>query len=248
VGIELVGATAAETADPVRTLPKAINQIPVRVLIFYVLALATIMSVTPWDEVDPGQSPFVNLFRLIGILAAAGMMNFVVLTSASSACNSGLYSTSRMLFGLAHRSMAPAAFGRLSSRKVPQIGLITSVILVGCSLVLLTSSTIMEAFTVVTTISAVLFIFVWSLIMLSYIVYRRRHPEAHAKSVYKMPGGVPMCWVVLAFFLFILVLLTRQPDTLQALLVTPLWFVILGIGWFFVRRRATTDTSTTETI
>ena len=246
VGIELVGATAAETANPTRTLPRAINQIPIRILVFYVLSLVVIMSVTPWDKVNPELSPFVNLFSLIGIAAAASIMNFVVLTSAASAANSGLYSTSRMLYGLAHKGMAPAPVGRLSRRMVPAVGLIVSVIFVGSSLVLLLSDSVMGAFTVVTTISAVLFIFVWGMIMASYIVYRRRHPDAHARSIYKMPGGVPMSWVVLAFFGFILVVLTRQQDTLQALLVTPIWFVILGVGWFAIRGRVHRDDSHTE--
>ncbi len=245
VGIELVGTTAAETKDPTKTLPRAINQIPIRVIIFYVGALLVIMTVTPWSEVNPAVSPFVNLFSLAGLAGAATMMNFVVLTSASSSCNSGIYSTSRMLYGLAHKNMAPGAFGRLSSRKVPQNGLFISVILILFSIVLLLSDSIMGAFTVVTTISSVLFVFVWSLIVISYIVYRRRYPEAHAKSIYKMPGGVAMCYIVLAFFAFFLYLLTREADTLQAMIYTPIWFVILGIGWYLNKDKAKKDDSIT---
>ena len=241
VGIELVGTTAAETADPKRTLPRAINQIPIRVIVFYVFALMAIMTVTPWDQVNPNVSPFVNLFKLVGIASAASLMNFVVITSASSSCNSGIFSTSRMLYGLALKGMAPGACGRLSPRAVPRNGLLFSVLLIGCSILLLFSDSVMGAFTVVTTISAVLFVFVWSLILLSYIVYRRRYPQAHETSIYKMPGGVPVCFVVLAFFAFVLVLLTREQDTLQALLVTPVWFALLGIGWYVVRGRVRRD-------
>lgn len=246
VGIELVGATAAETANPTKTLPRAINQIPIRILVFYVLSLIVIMSVTPWDLLDPEQSPFVTLFSLIGIAAAASIMNFVVLTSAASAANSGLFSTSRMLYGLAHKGMAPARTGKLSKRQVPAFALILSVIVVSSSLLLLLSDSVMGAFTVVTTISAVLFMFVWGMILVSYIVYRRRYPDAHARSIYKMPGGVPMCWVVLAFFVFILVVLTLEKDTLQALLVTPLWFVILGVGWYLIKDKVHRDDTFTE--
>lgn len=246
VGIELVGATAAETANPTKTLPRAINQIPIRVLVFYVFSLIIIMSVTPWDRVNPDMSPFVNLFSLIGIASAAAMMNFVVLTSAASAANSGLFSTSRMLYGLAHKNMAPAPAGKLSKRKVPAVGLVVSVIIVGSSLLLLLSDSVMEAFTVVTTISAVLFMFVWGMIMVSYMVYRRRYPEDHATSIYKMPGGVPMCWAVLVFFVFIIVLLTQQADTLAALLVTPLWFVVLGVAWYLIKGQVKEDDTHTE--
>ncbi len=248
VGIELVGTTAAETKDPTTTLPRAINSIPVRIIVFYVLALLVIMTVTPWDKIDAGQSPFVNLFSLAGLAAAATVMNFVVLTSASSSCNSGLFSTSRMLYGLSHKGMAPRAFGRLSRHKVPQNGLFVSVLLVATSILLMLDDSVMGAFTVVTTISSVLFIFVWGLILLSYIVYLRRHPEAHARSVYKMPGAHFMPYVVLAFFAVVLVLLTQEKDTLQALLVTPVWFVILVGAWFAVRNRVHHDSSTTELV
>lgn len=248
VGIELVGTTSAETVDPHTTLPKAINSIPVRVVLFYVLALLAIMAATPWDEVNPQVSPFVNLFGLIGMTAAASVMNFVVLTSASSSCNSGIYSTSRMLYGLAHKSMAPRTFGKLSRAGVPVSGLILSVGFILTAVLLMLSDSIMGAFTVVTTISAVLFIFVWTLILLSYMVYLKRHPQAHRDSTFKVPGARFMPQVVLVFFAFVLVLLTQESDTLQALLVTPLWFVLLGIGWAFGRKYARRDDASTDAV
>ena len=79
VGIEMIGVTAGETKDPQKTIPKAINAVPLRILVFYVGALAVIMSIIPWDKVDPSESPFVRLFSLIGI-PFAGLINFVVLT------------------------------------------------------------------------------------------------------------------------------------------------------------------------
>lgn len=241
VGIELVGTTSAETADPERSLPKAINAIPVRVVIFYVFALLAIMCVTPWDEVNPAVSPFVNLFGLIGVAAAASVMNFVVLTSASSSCNSGIYSTSRMLYGLSHQGMAPKAFGRLSKNGVPSSGLTVSVVLILAALLLMLNDSIMGAFTVVTTISSVLFIFVWGLILFSYMRYLKRFPEAHARSIFKMPGGRFMPQATVVFFVLVLAVLTMEKDTLQALLVTPVWFVLLIVGWLVQRKKAHGD-------
>ena len=90
VGVELVGTTAAETKDPEKNLPKAVNSIPVRIIIFYVLALVIVMSVTPWNRIDPAVSPFVNLFSQAGISAAAIIMNLVVLSSVMSSMNSGV--------------------------------------------------------------------------------------------------------------------------------------------------------------
>ncbi len=119
VGIELVGTAAAETKDPVRNLPKAINSIPIRVVLFYLGALFVIITVIPWDQVDPSSSPFVAMFSLAGLGIAAHVVNFVVLTSATSSANSGIYSTSRMIYGLATSKLAPKAFGKLNKRKVP---------------------------------------------------------------------------------------------------------------------------------
>lgn len=238
VGIELAGTTSAETKDPIRVLPKAINSIPIRIVFFYVLSLLVIMSVTPWDRVVADKSPFVQMFVLVGIGSAASLVNFVVLTSAASSANSGVFSNSRMTYGLAQEGSGPRILGCLSRSSVPANGLMfSSACMLVIYMLLSTLPTVMEAFTVVTTISAILFIFVWSMILISYMVYRRQRPQLHEVSIYKMPGGVFMCWVVLAFFAFVLVLLSLQPDTRIALQYTPLWFVLLGLGYLLVHRK-----------
>ncbi len=248
VGIELVGTTAAEAKDPERTLPRAINSIPVRIIVFYVLALIAIMAVTPWRDVVPGKSPFVELFVLAGLPAAAGVINFVVLTSAASSANSGVFSTSRMLYGLALKGDAPKTFHRLSRSSVPSRGLLFSCtcLLAGAFLMWVVPD-LVEAFTLVTTVSAILFMFVWSLILLSYIAYRRQRAALHEASRYKMPGGVAMCWACLVFFAAILGLLTLQADTRQALVVTPAWFALLAIAYQFVRRQASRQSAERST-
>ncbi|WP_245802147.1 amino acid permease [Corynebacterium pacaense] len=232
VGIELAGTAAAETRDPVKTLPRAINSIPIRIVIFYVLSLTVIMMVTPWNEVDSNSSPFVQMFALAGIPAAAGVINFVVITSAASSANSGIFSTSRMLFGLSLEGAAPRAWSRLSKSQVPARGLVFSVLcLIPAIAVLYAGGTVIGAFTLITTVSSVLFMVVWTFILLAYIVYRRRTPELHRDSVFPMPGGVVMAVVVLVFFAAMLVVLTLEADTRMALMVTPVWFIILGVAW-----------------
>lgn len=238
VGIELVGTTAAETKDPEKSLPRAINSIPLRIIMFYVFALIVIMSVTPWSAVDPAQSPFVALFVLVGLPAAASLINFVVLTSAASSANSGVFSTSRMLFGLAQEGQAPAMFARLSKRAVPAKGLTFSCMcLLGGVVMLIVNPSVIAAFTMITTVSAILFMFVWSIILCSYLAYRHKRPQLHQHSNYKMPLGRLMSWVCLAFFIFVVVLLTLQTDTREALMVTPLWFILLALGWLFAGRK-----------
>lgn len=238
VGIELVGTAAAETYNPEKALPKAINAIPVRIIMFYVLALIMIMSVTPWNQVVPDKSPFVELFVLAGLPAAASIINFVVLTSAASSANSGVFSTSRMLYGLAREGVAPHSFSKLSSRAVPAVGLIFSCcFLLGGAVLIYLIPNVIKVFTMVTTVSAILFMFIWSMILCSYLVYRKKSAHLHQKSIYKMPAGILMCWVCLAFFVGVIILLTLEADTRQALIATPLWFIMLAISWIFVRRR-----------
>ena len=237
VGIELVGMTAAETRDPMVTLPKAINAIPIRIIIFYLFALMAIISVTPWTFISPDQSPFVETFDLAGIAAAAGIINFVVLTSAASAANSAVYSLSRQVYGLAVDGQAPKVMSKLSKRNIPGNSLVFSIACLALTtFVLLASPTIMDAFTTVTTISSVCFIFVWTIIILFYMSYRRKKPSEHKASIYKMPGGLFMCYAVLAFFVFVIILLTLEKDTLHALILTPIWFVMLFIA-DFIRKR-----------
>jgi D-serine/D-alanine/glycine transporter len=180
----------------------------------------------------------VELFVLAGIPAAASLINFVVLTSATSSSNSGIFSTSRMLYGLAEEGHAPKAFSKLSRAAVPSRGLVFSclILLLGATMVYVVPD-LVTAFTLVTTLSAVLFMFVWSLILVAYIAYRRNRPQLHQASKYKMPGGVWMCYACLAFFAFVLVLLTLQADTRQALFASPVWFVLLAAGYAWKGRK-----------
>ncbi|GLE53762.1 amino acid permease [Mycobacterium montefiorense] len=238
VGVELLGTAAAETADPRRTLPRAINAVPVRIVVFYIGALLAILCVIPWRHIAPGQSPFVMMFSLAGLAAAASIINFVVITSATSAANSGVFSTGRMLYGLADASSAPAGFRWLNRGGVPApaLGLTAALLLMSVPL-LYAGGSVIEAFTLITTVSSLLFMFVWVMIVASYLVYRRRRAQRHAESIYKMPGGVPMCWAILGFFAFVIWTLTTNPDTATALAWFPFWFVVLAIGWLAVRRR-----------
>jgi D-serine/D-alanine/glycine transporter len=238
VGVELVGTAAAETVNPRRTLPRAINAVPLRVMIFYIGALLAILTVVPWRQFASGESPFVMMFSLAGFAAAASIVNFVVITAAASSANSGVFSTGRMLFGLAEEGSAPAPFRRLNRGGVPARALLlTAVLLLAAIPLLYVGGSVMGAFTLVTTVSSLLFLFVWAMIVVSYLVYRRRHAQRHADSPYKMPGGVVMCWAILAFFAFVIWTLCTERETAIALAWFSLWFLVLAAGWLIVRRR-----------
>lgn len=225
-GIELVGLTAGETENPEKVIPMAINNIPIRILIFYVGALAVIMSIYPWNAVNPTESPFVRVFMAVGIAAAAGVINFVVLTSAASACNSAVFSTSRMMYGLAKTENAPPALKKLTKNKVPSNALFfsTAVILIA---VILNYVMPENVFTVITSISTVCFLFIWGIIVLSHLKYRKTRPALAKKSKFKLPLFPIANYVILAFLLFVAVVLGLAEDTRIALFFTPTWFLFL---------------------
>ncbi|SOS32197.1 D-serine/D-alanine/glycine transporter [Pseudomonas syringae group genomosp. 3] len=232
VGTELIGTAAAEAHNPEKTLPKAINTIPVRILLFYVAALACIISVISWSHVPANRSPFVELFLLGGLPAAAGMINFVVMTSAASSANSGIYSGSRMLYGLSRNKHAPQAFRRLSGSGTPVRALMFSGISMTIALTLLfVIPDVMGVFTLVSTISAVMVVITWSLILLSYLAYRRTNSEAHLRSTFKLPGGKFTAVLSIVFLLFVLCLLSLEADTRTALYVMPIWYISLLIAY-----------------
>lgn len=236
-GIELIGTTAGEAKNPTHTLPKAINSVPLRILLFYVLALSCIISVCSWAQISPSNSPFVQLFVLSGLPMAAAMINFVALTSTMSAGNSGIFSTSRMLFGLACENKAPSMFSKLNSRAVPLNGLLFSsfCMIAGLALLFLIPD-LMTAFTLITTVTAILFIYIWSMILLAYIAYRSKYPHLHEQSMFKMPGGTKMACCCLVFFVFVLCLLALEQDTRNALLIIPTWFLILFVKYRSLRK------------
>ncbi|MFB7843920.1 amino acid permease [Microbacterium sp. NPDC056052] len=237
IGVELVGTAAAETQNPRKTLPKAINSIVVRILIFYVGSLTVIMSVIPWSELKAGESPFVQMFLLAGFVPAALVMNLVVLTSAASSANSGVYSGTRMLFGLAKDGHAPRALALTDSRGVPRRAVFcTAVLLFSAIALLYAGDGVIAAFDFVSTMCAALVIFTWGSIVVSYIVYRRRHPERHAASAFKMPFAAVTPWLVLGFFAFVVFALLYSPGTRYAALATPVWFLLLAVLWQ-VRKR-----------
>ncbi|MED4919754.1 MULTISPECIES: amino acid permease [Heyndrickxia] len=237
VGIELVGVTAGEAEDPSKTLPKAINQIPLRILLFYVGALFVIMSIYPWNRLNPDASPFVRVFADIGLPAAAGIINFVVLTSAASSCNSGIFSTSRMLYSLAEDGKAPKIFKKLNKRNVPAPALLGSTIMLLIGVVLNYFMKSTQVFTLVTSISSICFVWVWGVIMVAHLRFRKNMPEEAAKISFKLPFAPVINWIVLLFFVFVLVVLGIAKDTRVALFVTPVWFILLVIAYGLTRKK-----------
>jgi amino acid transporter, AAT family len=232
LGIEMIGITAGEVKNPEKTLSRAIDTVFWRILIFYVGALFVIMSIYPWTEIGAQGSPFVLTFDKLGIPAAAGIINFVVLTAALSSCNGGIFSTARMLFNLAENDEAPKGLGKLNKNGVPSAAVLVTAgaLLVG---VVLNYFVPAKVFTWVTAISTFGAIWTWSMILLSQIKYRKSLTPAKLKGLkYKMPLFPFTSYFSLAFLLLVVGLMAFFPDTRIALIVGPLWLGILTAFYY----------------
>jgi len=237
-GLELIGVSAGETENPETVLPHAINSVMIWMLILYIGALLTIMSLVAWNQLSPETSPFVLVFEKAGIPAGAGLINFVVITAAASSCNSGIFSTGRMLYSLARVGQAPRVFGKVSRRRVPAAGVTASaaIMLIGVALNYIVPE---RVFVYVTSISLVGSLWTWALIVIAHLGYRKAVATGKARQVaYRMPGSPYTNGFVVAFLTLVVILLSLDEGTRIALYVAPVWFTILGIGYLIAKPRA----------
>lgn len=231
-GVELVGLIGGETSDPKTILPKAINNIPVRIILFYLGSLFVIMSIYPWSSLSADQSPFVQVFSEIGVVTAASIVNLVVLSSAMSACNSAIYSTSRMVRSLAQEGSAPKRFTKLTHHRVPGNALFFSTLVIFIAIIL-NFFVPSRIFTLISSIATICFIFIWGMILITHLRYRKTNTQLAAKSSFKMPLFPYANYLALIFLAFILVVLALAADTREALIFSPLWFVALFAIYHF---------------
>jgi amino acid transporter, AAT family len=236
-GLELIGVSAGEAENPEQVLPRAINSVLYWMVVLYIGALLIIMSLVAWDQLSPNASPFVLVFKKIGIPAGAEIINLVVITAAASSCNSGIFSNGRMLYSLARAGYAPRAFGKVSSWNVPTAGITASamIMLIGVVFNYIVPE---RVFVYVTSISLVGSLWTWAMIVIAHLGYRKAVAIGDTPLVaYRMPGSPYTNWFVLAFFVLVAILLGVDEGTRVALYVAPFWFSILGIGYQLTKPR-----------
>lgn len=232
LGIELVGVTAGEAKNPEKSLPAAIDKVFWRILIFYVGALFVIMSLYPWNQIGTMGSPFVLTFNKLGVRAAAGIINFVILTAALSSCNSGLFSTGRMLYNLSLQGKAPSMFSKLNDRSVPTNGILISsaFLLIGVVLNYLMPA---QVFVYVTSVATFGALWIWGVILMVQLKYRKTlTAEQVANIKYPMPHSPVSNWVSMLFLAFVVVIMFLSEDTRIALYIAPIWFGLLAASYY----------------
>lgn len=217
-GIELIGIPAGEVSDPHKAIVKSVKSVLWRILIFYVGAIFVIVTIYPWNKLDSIGSPFVTTFAKVGITAAASVINFVVLTAALSGANSGIYSSSRMLYKLAHEGEAPKTFGHVSKRIVPSHAIIgiTSGIFIGFMLNVLAqflNKSLANIFVIVYSSSVLPGMVAWFVILLAELRFRRKNPHLMENHPFKLPLYPYSNYFALIMLVVIVVFMFINPET-----------------------------------
>lgn len=236
--IELVGIAAGETKEPRKILPRAINGVIWRIAIFYVGSILLLVLVLPWTVYHAGESPFVTVFSRLGVPAIGGIMNLVVLTAALSSCNSGLYSTGRILRALAAKGEAPRVTGLMSARHVPYGGIIFTAIvyLAGVGLNAVVAD---EAFEIATSIASLGVLTTWATLLYCQIRLRAKARRGEVeRPIYRMPGSPYTNWLTLAFLAMVVVMMAFDHTQRVAVLSIPVLVLTLWLGWKAIRSRA----------
>ncbi|AXR43385.1 amino acid permease [Pediococcus pentosaceus] len=241
-GIELLGITAGEAANPKKAIVASVKSIVWRILIFYLGAIFVIVAIFPWNQLATVGSPFVETFSKVGITGAAGIINFVVLTAAMSGTNSGIYSASRMLYKLSQEGKVPKIFGKLSSHRVPSVAILTISfgILLGIILNIFLSSFkggAVNLFVLVYSSSVLPGMVPWFVILLSELRFRRANPEIIQNHPFVMPL-YPMSNYLAIFSLFLIVVfMFINPDTRASVTVGFVFLMVLTINFIIKFRR-----------
>ena len=174
MGVEIIGVTAGEALQPEKTIPRAMRTVTLRLILFYVLSITVMLSMSPWNTMGNGitGSPFVLAFARAGIPYAAGIMNLVVITAALSSANTNLYLTCRTLFSLSHDGYVPNALGSLGKNGVPYVALMVSTAGMAAA-ILLAIFVPGKAFLLLYGGAVAGMFFVWSVILLAHLSFRR---------------------------------------------------------------------------
>ncbi|MBN3779132.1 amino acid permease [Burkholderia sp. Ac-20345] len=240
-GVENLGLAAGEAKDVRTTMPKAINATFWRLLIFYVGAIAVLLMVFPWTSLTTKGSPFVEVFTKIGIPAAAGIMNLVVIMAVLSAVNASVFTNSRTFYNLSLQKNAPAFLGVVNNRKVPYraILMVFATMFAG---VLLNYVMPEQAFELFSSVTVFALVCAWGSIVISHLRFRKiRIANGEAdKLTYKMPFYPYSNYIALCFVAAVMACIAILPDMRMSLVVSAVWVAfVYGVYRFYIRNEAT---------
>ncbi len=227
-GAEIATLAAAESEAGAKTIARMTISVSVRILIFFVLSIFLIVSVVPWTEIEAGVSPFAHTLRQMGYPAADLIMNSIVLVAVLSCLNSGIYITSRAMFGLAKNGDAPQSCVQLSRSKVPARAiLIASLFSYGALAASVLSPD--RVFNFLVSSSGAIMLIIYMLIAYAQLRLRARfeaeNPAALQVKMWLYPYGT---WAAIAGMASVLVLMGLSKNSIE------LWASLLVTAGFLI--------------
>jgi GABA permease len=230
-GAEIVTIAAAEAAEPAKAVARATNSVISRALIFYVGSILLVVCLVPWNS-PAIAAPYVSALTVLGVPAAAQIMNAVVLTAVLSALNSGLYASSRMLFALTRHGDAPLGLTKLSPNGVPRRAILLGT-LFGYAAVLMSYISPDTVFAFLVNSYGTVAIFVYVLIAFSQLRLRARlEREDPARLAIRMWAYPYLTYLAIAGMLAILLAMAFIPEQRVPLLfgVASLAMLLIAFG------------------
>lgn len=226
VGIEIVAIAAAETADPQKSVSMAINTVVWRILLFYVGSIAVVAFILPWDSAQILKSPFVSVLESVGIPLAGTIMTFVVLTAVLSCLNSGLYTTSRIIYGLAENGQGPKIFKKVNKAGVPVVALLVSS--AGALFASIFNYISPElVFSFLLNASGAVALVVYISICVSHIIKRKQVEREGRELAVKMWCFPYLTYVAIAGMLYVLVGMVLNPSMLTQVVTSGIVLLVI---------------------
>ncbi|HGE6773054.1 TPA: amino acid permease [Klebsiella aerogenes] len=235
--LELIGITAAEAQNPEKSIPKAVNQVVYRILLFYIGSLVVLLALYPWVEIKSDSSPFVMIFHNLDSNVVASALNFVILVASLSVYNSGVYSNSRMLFGLSVQGNAPKFLARVSKRGVPVNSLLLSGVITSL-VVVLNYLLPHEALGLLMALVVATLLLNWIMICMAHLKFRAAQRRKGRESKFKALLAPASNYFCIAFLGLILVLMCTIDGMRLSAILLPVWIIFLFAAFKLLRRPA----------
>ncbi|WP_288417649.1 amino acid permease [uncultured Acinetobacter sp.] len=245
-GLELIGITAAETKNPSKTIPKAVNQIVYRILIFYIGAIGVLLCLFPWNQLVQGGSPFVLIFQSLNSHGVANVLNFVVLVAAISVYNSCIYCNSRMLHGLAMQGNAPRVLQRVNHRGIPVYAAGVSASITALC-VLINYLMPGKAFQFLMMLVVAALVVNWLMISWTHLKFRKAMQQRHHQTTFQSIMSPWSNYLTIAFIFGILIIMSITPDMRLAVMLVPIWLIVLAVVYQLKYRKKDILTAEAQT-
>lgn len=240
-GTEIIGVAGAEAEDPAKSVPKAVNTVPVRILLFYILSILVILLLNPWRSITGEESPFVQIFSTLGVDWAAALLNVVVITAALSAINSDLFGAGRVITGMAKQRLAPRRFGATSANGVPVFSTIAllAVLVVGVILNWLLPE---RVFALVAALATFATIYVWLMILLAHVASRRQLSRTEVQALtFPVPLWPYGQYFSIAFIVFTFAIMVADSEYWTALGVGAGFLALMSVIYLLTGRHKRHD-------